>query len=178
MNRTYRELEQLKKSVCDTLEQARTSVCESIAEMQRTLLSEEGREEDNESGLQEYERIYSLGTPPNFFKGTRPTGIIFPDGTRKDATTWKMVFKCVLEYCIQDPDKYHGLMQLRGRIRGRERIFLDSEKGNMRSPVQIAPGLFAETHFDTETMIKTLTTSILKAVHFETWNIFVTIQKN
>ena len=55
------------------------------------------------------------------------------------------------------------------------KILLDTEGGNllstdgsaMRSPVEIGEGLYAETHYDTETLLKILTARLLTPAGYD-----------
>lgn len=124
----------------------------------------------------QYESIYSISMGAGIFKGKRPTGVIFPNGNRIETPTWKRVMEVVLTDCCNDPIKRQALMNLRGRILGRNRVLLGSEVGHMRSPVKIADDLYVETHYDAETLIRILTTRILKPVGYNYNNIKIAIQ--
>ena len=58
-------------------------------------------------------------------------------------------------------------MDLRGKVQGRNRVLIGSETGKMRSPVQIDEALYVETHYDTETLLRILTTRILDEVGYD-----------
>lgn len=135
-----------------------------------------GQQEENSEIV--FESIYPLHAGTGIFKGKRPTGVIFADGTREDVPTWKKLFEKILEHCNQDPEKHKALMDLRGKLLGRNRVLLGSEKGNMRSPIKIDRALYVETHYDTETLLKILTTRILSAVGYDYSEICIAIQNN
>ncbi|MCC8103873.1 MAG: hypothetical protein LIP11_17045 [Clostridiales bacterium] len=115
---------------------------------------------------QAYELIYPLNAGTGIFKGKHPTGIIFSNGIRKDVPTWKKVIGEILKDCCEDAEKRQALMHLRGKVFGRNRVLLGSEKGSMRSPLQIADALYVETHYDTETLLRIITTRILDTVEY------------
>lgn len=115
----------------------------------------------------EYESVYPLSIGTGIYKGKRPTGIIFANGARTECATWKKVAEEILKDCCKDPAKHQALMDLRGKVLGRNRVLLGSEKGNMRSPVKIAEALYVETHYDAETLLRILTTRILDEVGYD-----------
>lgn len=115
----------------------------------------------------EYESVYPLNVGTGIYKGKRPTGVIFPGGTRRECPTWKKVMEEILKDCCKSPEKHQALMNLRGKILGRNRVLLGSETGKMRSPVKIDEALYAETHYDTETLLRILTTRILDEVDYD-----------
>ena len=123
-----------------------------------------------------YESIYSLNAGTGIFKGKRPTGVIFADGTREDVPTWKKAAEVILKRCNQE--KHQALMDLRGRLLGRNRVLLGSETGRMRSPVKIDQALYVGTHYGTETLLKILTTRILNAVGFDYSGIRIAVQND
>lgn len=125
-----------------------------------------------------YESVYSLCVDPGIFKGKRPTGVIFPDGTREDVPTWKRAFEEILKHCNRTSEKHHALMELRGKLLGRNRVLLGSEEGTMRSPVKIDRALYAETHYDTETLLKILTTRILSVVGYDYSGIRIAVKND
>jgi len=123
-----------------------------------------------------HELVLPLTVDPAIFKGKKPVGIIFNETERIDITTWKMVVKEILKRCNADPEKHVALMNLRGRASGRDRIFLANNLDNMRSPYMISENLYMETHYDTETLIRVLTSRILDAVGYDYRHVNVAIR--
>ena len=72
-----------------------------------------------------------------------------------------------LKDCCKNLERHQMLMDLRGKILGRNRVLLGSETGKMRSPVKIDEALFVETHYDAETLLRILTTRILDEVGYD-----------
>lgn len=130
------------------------------------------------SAQSSYEVVYPLTMEPGIFKGRRPTGVIFPNGHREPTPTWKRVFEVVLKQCNSDAENHRALLELCGRVMGRNRVLLDSKKGRMRSPVQIDRSLYAETHYDTETLLRIMTTRILDAVAYDYSGIRVALKED
>lgn len=126
----------------------------------------------------DYESIYPLAINPGIFKGKKPIGVLFGENGRIDVGTWKMVFQEILQRCNTDPEKHVALMNLRGKISGRERVFLAKESDGMRSPLKLSENLYVETHYDTETLIRIMTTRILDAVGYDYSGISVAIRNS
>lgn len=126
----------------------------------------------------DYESIYPLAINPGVFKGKKPTGVLFGENGRVDVGTWKMVFQEILQRCNADPEKHVELMNLRGKISGRERVFLAKESDGMRSPLKLSENLYVETHYDTETLMRIMTTRILDAVGYDYSGISVAIRNS
>ena len=72
-----------------------------------------------------------------------------------------------MKRCNADSEKHVSLMNLRGKISGRERVILAKERDKMRSPLKISENLYIETHYDTETLLRTLMTRILDVVDYD-----------
>jgi hypothetical protein len=124
---------------------------------------------------QSYETTYPIMINPAIFKGKKPTALIFGD-EQVELRTWKMVAEEILKRCNNDPEKHVALMNLRGRLSGRERVFLAKESANMLSPKKIDANLYMETNYDAETLMRILTTRILGAVDYDCTGISVTVR--
>lgn len=150
---------------------------EKIGQMVKKL-QDEGTGTVRTAGQSEkkYESIYPLSVGTGIYKGKRPTAVLFADGRRKECPTWKKVVEEILKDCCRDPKKRQALMDLRGKILGRNRVIVGSETGKMRSPVQIAEALYVETHYDAETLLRILTTRILDAVGYDYSGIRIAVQ--
>jgi hypothetical protein len=126
------------------------------------------------STAQNYETVYPLTVNPAIFKGKKPTAILF--GDKRVAThKWKAVAEELMKHCNADAEKHVALMNLRGKIAGRERVFLAREKSNMRSPIEIDKNLYIETNYDTETLLRILMTRIFDAINYDYSGISVSI---
>ena len=126
--------------------------------------------------LRNYEIIYPLNVGAGIFKGKRPIGILFADGHRTENPTWKSVAEELLKDCCKSPSQRQALMNLRGKVLGRNRVLLGSETGKMRSPVKIDEALYIETHYDAETLLRVLTTRILDMVGYDYSGIRIAIK--
>jgi hypothetical protein len=136
---------------------------------------ESGAETVERGRAENYETIYPITTNPAIFKGKRPTGVIF-EGERVNVSKWKTVVEEIMRRCNADAEKHVALMNLRGKIAGRERILLSNDGTAMRSPIEIDKNLYIETHYDTETLLRILTTRILNAVGYDYSNIAVAVR--
>lgn len=174
MNDLVRELEQLKASLVKEIDEKISQMQEQIKITSEMAASAKKETEKPE----EYESVYSITTPSTFFKGKRPTGIIFPDQTRIDVPTWKKVFEEILIRCNEDLNFHQRLMNLRGKVQGRNRVLLSNKKDDMRSPVQIDRTLYAETHYDTETLLNILLIRILKEIKYDYSGIQIAVRND
>ena len=138
---------------------------EKIGRMIEAVKNESGASSQKEKQtLKDFEILYPLNVGTGIFKGKRPTGVLFADGRRTENPTWKSVAEELLKDCCKNPAQRQALMDLRGKVLGRNRVLLGSETGKMRSPVKIDEALYIETHYDAETLMRILTTRILDMV--------------
>ena len=128
--------------------------------------------------VREYESLYPLTAATGIFKGKKPTGVRFPDGTREDVRTWKNVVKVILTRCNKVMLNHKRLEDLCGKVSGRARVFLAEKPDGMRSSLQIDDKIFVETHYDTETLLRILTTRILEPINYDYSGITITIRND
>jgi hypothetical protein len=132
-------------------------------------------EDQSESIGKMHETIYPLSADPSIFKGKTPTCVLF--GTKRAiAHTWKSVFKLLILECNKDVEHHKMLMYLRNKILGRDRILLSDSPRGMRRPFQIDEKMFAETHYDTESLMRILLHRFLDAVGYDYSNISVAVR--
>lgn len=174
-------------NIIQEIQDARAQLIEEVNESFDQLLqrvqsdSVEGSASSEDQGQEQngdYEIIYPLAINPGIFKGKKPTGVLFGENGRVDVGTWKAVFQEILHRCDADPEKHVALMNLRGKISGRERVFLARSSEGMRSPLKLSENLYAETHYDTETLLRIMTTRILDAVGYDYSGISVAIRNS
>lgn len=132
------------------------------------------------AGMRElcYESVYPLCMESGFFKGKNVVAVIFPDGVRVETPTWKKLVEVILKRCNDDVGKHRALMELRNRIQGRSRKLLANGSTGMRSPLKIDRGLYMETHYDTESLLRIMKIRILDAVGYDYQNIQVAIRND
>jgi hypothetical protein len=64
-------------------------------------------------------------------------------------------------------------MYLRGKVAGRERMFLSASTEGMTYPIKIDEGLYTEGHFGSEGMMHVLVQRILAVIQFDCSNIYI-----
>jgi hypothetical protein len=124
-----------------------------------------------------FETIYPITVDAAIFKGKKPTAVLFGNeriGTRN----WNSVAELIMKRCNQDAEKHVSLMNLRDEIFGRKRVLLSREVATMHSPIKIDENLYIETHYDAETLMRTLLTRIPDAVDFDYSNISVSVRNS
>jgi len=130
--------------------------------------------EDSSDGSSAVETIYPLSITPALFKGTKPTAVYF-GGERVEVKTWRKVYTLILQRCADIPEKLNTLIHLRGKISGRSRFFLSGKPDGMDKPVKIAEELYAESYFDTEVLMRILTTEFLDSARYDYSDISVSV---
>ena len=144
---TAKELQVLREELIREID-------EKIGQMLKKLQNENNtNHQKNHVQTRVYESVYPLNVGTGIYKGKRPTAVIFPGEVRKE--------------CRKNLERHQMIMDLRGKILGRNRVLLGSETGKMRSPVKIDEALFVETHYDAETLLRILTTRILDEVGYD-----------
>ena len=117
---------------------------------------------------------YPLSYNSALFKGTKPTAVYFGD-EKVEVKTWRKTYTLILQRCAAIPKNHAMLMSLRNRVHGRDRSFLSDKPDGMNKPIEIADGLFAEGYFDTEWLVRVLTTEFLDVVGYDYSNISVSV---
>jgi hypothetical protein len=184
MNDVTREIQDVKMQIAESVNAVLAEILDQ--QFNRLLQTIESKNVQPESPIKNeiqtkniaYESIYPLAINPGIFKGKKPTGVLFGENGRVDVGTWKTVCSEILHRCNADPEKHVALMNLRGKISGRERIFLAKETEGMRSPLKLSENLYVETHYDTETLLRIMTTRILDAVGYDYSGISVAIRNS
>ncbi len=99
-------------------------------------------EENAECELAEGEHILTLAAMPERFKGKKPVAAILQD-------------------CNNDPNRHERMLELRGRVFGNFRSLLAQTPDGMGAPLKIDEGLYWESKFDTEALLRNLTDKLL-----------------
>ena len=128
------------------------------------LRLENGELLESKSGL---EREIPLSAMPAYFKGKKPVAVLYPDGTEAAAPTWKKAAVHLLQHCAEDPEMLERLKEMQGKVFGRNRLLFGSDGNGMDSPLEFYPGMFLESKFDTETLLKVITKRIFDAVGYD-----------
>ncbi len=124
----------------------------------------------------EYDATYPLTAGTALFKGRKPTGITLENGTREYARTWKRIAEIMLKDCIKDRNRRVALEGLRNKVGGKSRVFLSDSGENMTSPIEIAPRLYFESNYDTETLLRILMIRIFDVVGYDYGKIKISLQ--
>ncbi len=93
-------------------------------------------------------------TSPSMLKGKRPVSVTFASGETVETPTWKKAVQTILKHCNGQPDMHERLMQLRGKVFGRQRTILGKDPEGMDVPIQIDKDLYFEAKFDTEALLE------------------------
>ena len=99
------------------------------------------------------EREYPLDAADTTFKGKKPVSIHFGDGREHQVKSWKEVAAILLQDCITSPFASSRMYEMAGSYAGRKRIILDRTPEKMDVPIYIAPDLYFEGKFDTQSLI-------------------------
>lgn len=172
MNR--QEITQELRSLRAVTQELEQNLARLILEMERED-PEDRQEQRDLSNL--IEEIYPLAKNPSFFKGRRPVAVIFPDGTRVRAPSWKSVVEAVLKDCDRDEDRHAALMSLRNRVYGSSRIILGDSAEEMQSPIALNPEMYVEAHYDVQSLLRITLTRILSVVGYDYSGIQVAVRK-
>ena len=136
---------------------------------------ESGSDNSERRWVGNYETVYPITVNSAIFKGKKPTAVLFGD-ERIDVSKWKTVIAEIMKSCNEDSEKHVSLMNLRGKISGRERVILAKNDDKMRSPMKISENLYIETHYDTETLLRTIMTRILDVVEYDYSSVKVAVR--
>lgn len=104
---------------------------------------------------------------PSVLKGKRPVSLTFASGETIETPTWKRAVQTILKHCNGQPDMHERLMQLRGKVFGRQRTILGKDPAGMDVPVQIDKDLYFEAKFDTEALLTMLEKKVLEPVGYD-----------
>lgn len=100
-------------------------------------------------------------------KGKKPIGLKFTSGESVETPTWKSVVQTIMQHCNSQPDMHERLMQLSGKVAGRQRIILGKSAEEMDVPIRIDEGLYFEGKFDTEALLTMMTKKVLEPIGYD-----------
>ena len=104
---------------------------------------------------------------PATLKGKKPIGLEFASGVSVKTPTWKSVVQTIMQHCNSQPDKHERLMQLSGKVAGRQRILLGKSAEEMDVPIKIDEELYFEAKFDTEALLTMMTKKVLEPIGYD-----------
>lgn len=122
-----------------------------------------------------FESIYPLTDNPAFFKGKKPTAVIF-DKRRVEVHTWRKVVQTIMQDCISDKRRKALVFSMCGKIAGNKRVILSTNDDTMDNPLKIDENLYLESQYDVETMLKILTLRILEDVGYDYTKISIALR--
>ena len=108
------------------------------------------------------------------FPDKKPLAVIFGDGHRVVVTSWKETVWVVLQDC--ETDYHEQLVNLCGRVSGRQRAILVENPDKLQTPMKIGEKIYMEAKFDTDSLLRIMTERILDAVGYDYGNIQVEYQ--
>ena len=100
------------------------------------------------------------------FKGKKPESILFPDGREVKTPTWKAAVLAIMQDCNEYPMMHTHLMELRGKVLGRQRAILAASPEKMHAPLEIDKDLYMESYYDTGTLLYVLKNRVLDEVGY------------
>lgn len=106
-------------------------------------------------------------TSPSMLKGKRPVSVTFASGETIETPTWKKAVQTILKHCNGQKDMHERLMQLRGKVFGRQRTILGKDPAGMDVPIQIDKDLYFEAKFDTEALLTMMEKKVLGPVGYD-----------
>ncbi len=101
---------------------------------------------------------------PSMLKGKKPVSVTFASGETIETSTWKKAVQTILKHCNGQPSMHERLMQLRGKVFGRQRTILGKDPAGMDVPIQIDKDLYFEAKFDTEALLTMMEKKVLEPV--------------
>ncbi len=119
-------------------------------------------------GENPYEAIYESEYPitnATGFKGKKPIAVKI-ENKRIMTPTWKTVVETILKEVMKEDEMKNKIMGLNDKLLGKVRSRLSKDATHMRSPMELCDGLYIETHYDTETLMKLLI-QILKEISYD-----------
>ncbi|MCI8562257.1 MAG: hypothetical protein HFH69_01935 [Lachnospiraceae bacterium] len=99
-------------------------------------------------------------------RGTKPTLVRYGDESIPVAS-WKRAFAAVLDICNRQEHYHEALLSMRSEIVGRGRKVIADSPAGMLSPLEVDNGLYVETNFSTEALLKMLRDRILYRIDFD-----------
>lgn len=166
--------------VIQIVEAARNRVLQEV-NMEFDLLisdiSKLGISDSNNCQVPAFEVKYPLSAGSGIFKGQKPIAV-YIDNKKHDVRTWKQLTEVVLKECIKDENNKKALFGIAGKVSGRKRELLSVTDTAMRSPIKIADNLYMETHYDTETLLRILTSRILAPIGYDYSGVYVAVRNN
>ena len=149
------------------IEKAREELLQEVNRRCDDLIRRYQEEEQGISPKAEVRERTLAWISPAALKGKRPVALTFASGEVLQTPTWKKVVQTILKHCNEQPDMHERLMQLRGKVFGRQRTILGKVPEEMDVPLQIDKDLYFEAKFDTEALLTMMERKILEPVGYD-----------
>ncbi len=117
-----------------------------------------------------------LTSLPAYFKGKKPVSILYSDGTEIYVDKWKKVAEKLLHRCAEEEVMRERLCGMLGKVFGRDRLLLSDRGDCMDVPLEFYPGMFFEAKFDTESLLKVITTRIFQSIGYDYYSIYLKVK--
>lgn len=122
---------------------------------------------ENPGRISTNERLCSFAMPSSYFKGKKPSVVVFSNGERIPVHTWRETAEVIFKDCNADEKMHQRLLDISGKVLGRNRVILGTTDSGMRSPVKIDSGIYFESYFDTEALMKMMKERVLDVVGYD-----------
>lgn len=149
------------------IEKAREELLQEVNQRYDNLIRRYQEEEQGISPKIEVRERTLAWSSPAALKGKYPVALTFASGEVVLTPTWKKVVQTILKHCNEQPDMHERLMQLRGKVFGRQRIILGKVPEEMDVPLQIDKDLYFEAKFDTEALLTMMERKVLEPVGYD-----------
>ena len=138
------------------------------AEMHRSVDARVDREHPAHPDRQRFGRIANASHTQirPYSKGKKPEAVLFPNGQSVSTPTWKAAVLAILQDCNADPMMHTHLMELRGKVMGRQRTILAASPEKMHAPLEIDKELYIESYYDTASLLYVLKNRVLDEVGY------------
>ena len=127
--------------------------------------------------VDEKENILLFSTYPAFFKSKKPVSVLFPDGREVMTKTWKQVAVTLLQDCNSDELMHKHLSEISGKVFGRDRTIIGKDTTGMVAPLRVDDGIYFESKFDTESLLKVLMERVLNVVGYDYTGIYIKLKE-
>ena len=121
---------------------------------------------ENDGLTGQKESILPLLAMPAFLKGKKTTSITLSDGNEIVTKKWNRLYQPYFMTVIQI-NLYNRLLEICGKVHSRDRVILSADTHGMDAPLKIDEGIYFESKFDTETLLKALTERVLKPIGYD-----------
>ena len=151
----------------EMVEKVREELLQEVNRRCDALIRNYQEEEQGISSRPENQKRILAWVSPATLKGKKPVSMTFASGETIATPTWKKVVQTILKHCNEQPDMHERLIQLRGKVFGRQRTILGNFPERMDVPIQIDKDLYFEAKFDTEALLTMMERKILEPIGYD-----------